>query len=524
MKLLSLFSGIGAFEKALDKLNIKYELVNYCEIDKYAAKSYALIHNENESKNLGDITKVDTSKLPNDIDLVTYGFPCQDISLAGKQKGMFNEDGTKTRSGLFFEALRIIEDTKPRVAIAENVKNLVSKKFNAQFQIILESLEQAGYNNYYQILNAKNYGIPQNRERVFIVSIRKDIDDGTFEFPKPVELKLRLKDVLEDEVNEKYYLSDKMFKYIVANNEKWTGNNDKSLINKDIASCINTGEGSRRCDASNYVSKEAPDNFDLKDTDRLIQDGTLQSGKWDKINESCRRVYDPNGVAPTIHTCQGGNTEPKICIKESTKKGYAEAHEGDGVYLDRPHQKRGVVQKGMIQTLKTSGSDVGVVVKDTRNLKERLADDLVESGAVKGGDVINHSYTSSKQRPELKDFIETDNGIMPTLTTRCDCLGVVVAAAQRGRGEENKQQLEISDKEVANAITTVQKDSMISNGLRIRKLTPKECWRLMGFEDKDIDKCIEGGMSNAQLYKQAGNSIVVDVLEYLLIPLYFMPF
>lgn len=521
MKLLSLFSEIGAFEKALDKLNIKYELVNYCEIDKYAAKSYALIHNESESKNLGDITKVDTSKLPNDIDLVTYGFPCQDISLAGKQKGMFNEDGTKTRSGLFFEALRIIEDTKPRVAIAENVKNLVSKKFNAQFQIVLESLEQAGYNNYYQILNAKDYGIPQNRERVFIVSIRKDIDDGTFEFPKPVELKLRLKDVLEDEVNEKYYLSDKIIKYIVANNEKWTGNNDKSLINKDIASCINTGEGSRRCDASNYVSKEAPDNFDLKDTDRLIQDGTLQSGKWDKINESCRRVYDPNGIAPTIHTCQGGNTEPKICIKESTKKGYAEAHEGDGVYLDRPHQKRGVVQKGMIQTIKTSGNDVGVVVKD-ETLKRKMCNQLIEEGKVQENDVIRHSYSTSRMNGQMKDI--QDNNMSPTLDTRCDCLGVVVAAAQRGRGEENKQQLEISDREVANVITTVQKDSMISNGLRIRKLTPKECWRLMGFEDKDIDKCIEGGMSNAQLYKQAGNSIVVGVLEYLLIPLYFMPF
>ena len=146
LNFLSLFSGIGAPKKALDRLGVEYNLVNYCEIDKYASKSYAAVHNVSESLNLGDITKVDTSKLPR-IDMIFYGFPCQDISLAGKQKGLFNEDGTQTRSGLFFEALRIIENTKPKVAIAENVKNLTSKKFNAKFQVVLESLEQAGYNN-----------------------------------------------------------------------------------------------------------------------------------------------------------------------------------------------------------------------------------------------------------------------------------------------------------------------------------------------------------------------------------------
>lgn len=402
MKILSLFSGIGAFEKALDYLNINYQLVNYCEIDKYASKAYSLIHNVSEDMNLGDITKVDTSKLSKHIDLITYGFPCQDISLAGKQQGMFNDDGSKTRSGLFFEALRIIEDNKPKIAIAENVKNLVSKKFNAQFQVVLQSLEEAGYNNYWKVLNAKDYGIPQNRERVFIVSIRKDIDNGTFQFPKPFKLELRLKDMLEDEVDEKYFLSDKMIESIVANNEKWTGNNNKSLVNKSIDSTINTGEGTCRCDASNYIVKGLPENTDIK----LIQVGNLSGGKWDKINESCRRVYDPDGLAPTIHTCQGGNTEPKIIvsgktnsegqrslildeegicnclsatdykqpkqilIREATKKGYAVAEEGDGVYLNRPQQKRGVVQKGMIQTIKCNGNDLGVVVAAAKRGRE----------------------------------------------------------------------------------------------------------------------------------------------------------
>ena len=136
MKVLSLFSGIGAFEKSLQRLGVECNLVGFSEIDKYAVKSYCAIHSVDESLNLGDITKVDATTLPKDIDLITYGFPCQDISLAGKQKGLLNEDGTQTRSGLFFEALRIIEETQPKVAIAENVKNLTSKKFNAQFQIV----------------------------------------------------------------------------------------------------------------------------------------------------------------------------------------------------------------------------------------------------------------------------------------------------------------------------------------------------------------------------------------------------
>lgn len=136
LKLLSLFSGIGAFEKALDNINVDYELVNYCEIDKFASKSYSLIHNVDENKNLIDVTKINTSNLPDDIDLITYGFPCQDISIAGKQKGFFDKNGKLTRSGLFFEALRIINDTKPKIAIAENVKNLTSSKFADKFSIL----------------------------------------------------------------------------------------------------------------------------------------------------------------------------------------------------------------------------------------------------------------------------------------------------------------------------------------------------------------------------------------------------
>lgn len=214
LNVLSLFSGIGAFEKALSNLGIPYNLLAYCEIDKYASKAYSIIHNESESKNLKDVAKVDILDVEDRVDLITYGFPCTDISVAGKQKGFKDEDGKRTRSGLFFEALRIIDDYKPKFAIAENVKALVSKKFKHEFETVLTSLSDIGYRNYYQVLNAKNFGIPQNRERIFIISIREDIDKG-FSFPEPSPLRLTLKDVLENDVNEKYYLSDKYLEGLI---------------------------------------------------------------------------------------------------------------------------------------------------------------------------------------------------------------------------------------------------------------------------------------------------------------------
>ena len=297
MKLLSLFSGIGAFEKALDNLGVPFELVGFSEIDKYASASYCAIHGVDANKNLGDITKIDENKLPKDIDLVTYGFPCQDISLAGKQKGLFNDDGSQTRSGLFFEALRIIEAAKPKVAIAENVKNLVGKKFNAQFQAVLASLDAAGYNNYWQVLNAKDYGIPQNRERVFIVSIRKDIDTGRFEFPKPFPLEKRLKDVLEEVVDAKYYLSDKMIAGFSKHNDnhtqKGTGFIWKPKTADDIANCLRANAS--LCPTDNSIA--------LRQVAQLYPNsGNPQAG----------RIYDADGISPTMDSCSGGNRMPKI--------------------------------------------------------------------------------------------------------------------------------------------------------------------------------------------------------------------
>lgn len=205
---LSLFSGMGAPEKALENLGIDYDLIAYSEIDKYASKAYSLIHHIPESKNLGDITKVDENSLPKDIDLLTYGFPCTDISIAGEKKGFIDANGNKTRSGLFFDALRIIATVQPKIAIAENVKNLTSKSFSSTFKLILDSLNEVGYTNYWKILNAADYGIAQSRERVFIVSIRNDIDlDMDFKFPEKKKLTTCLNDYLQSDVPESFYLS-----------------------------------------------------------------------------------------------------------------------------------------------------------------------------------------------------------------------------------------------------------------------------------------------------------------------------
>lgn len=312
IRVLSLFSGIGAFETALDEENIDWELDHYCEIDKYASMSYNQIHGTTDDDNLKDVTKIDYSKI-GDIDLVTYGFPCQDISIAGNQKGFFDENGNLTRSGLFFNAADIIRHTKPKFAIFENVKNLTGKKFKKEFETVISVLNEIGYVTYWKVLNASEYGVPQNRERVFGVSIRKDINKG-FCFPNPKKLNKNMSETLEKNVKKSFYLEGRKL---------------------NLFSGMKTELG------------------------KINVIGIVYLGK----NESNNRVYDAAGISPTINTMQGGHRQPKI-------------------------------------------------------------------------------YDKNK---------------------KC-----------------------------------------------ARKLTPRECWRLMGFQDKYFDRV--HGVSDTQLYKQAGNSIVVDVL------------
>ena len=191
LKLIHLFAGVGAPEMALDKLNIKYDTVAISEIDKFAIKSYEAIHGN--VNNLGSIE--DIKELP-ECDLLVYGFCCQDISVAGDKKGLIDENGNKTRSGLLLDVERLLDKAKadgklPSMLLMENVKNLVGTKFKPDFDRWLDKLEELGYKNYWKVLNAKDFGIPQNRERVFVVSVRKDIAEqkGDFVFPEGFRLK-----------------------------------------------------------------------------------------------------------------------------------------------------------------------------------------------------------------------------------------------------------------------------------------------------------------------------------------------
>lgn len=255
MKILELFGGIGAASKALERLGIDYEIADYVEIDKYAVKSFNAMHNTNFEPQ--DICEWDKDI---EVDLIMHGSPCQDFSIAGKQAG--GDKGSETRSSLMYETIRIVKKLKPSYVVWENVKNLLSAKHKHNFDAYLETMAELGYKSYYQVLNAKDYCIPQNRERVFTISIRNNIDKQ-FVFPQKQELKLRLKDMMENKVDEKYYLPEEMVKKFIPSN------------------------------SGNVI-------------------GTLDI----KGHDCIKRVYSSEGCSPTLTDMQGGNRQPKVVIQK----------------------------------------------------------------------------------------------------------------------------------------------------------------------------------------------------------------
>lgn len=334
MKIIELFAGIGACSKALENIGIDLEIVDAVEIDKYAMKSFNAIHRTNFE--VQDITKWD--KDFKDIDLITHGSPCQDFSLAGKQAG--GDIGSGTRSSLMYETIRIVGKIRPKYVLWENVKNVLSKKHKHNFDNYINTMNILGYNSYYQVLNAKNYGIPQNRKRVFTVSIRKDIDNGEFIFPEKEELKLRLKDMLEDEVDEKYYLSE----YQIENIKKSNFNTNKRRIQKKEycdtlcardwkdPKCIQvydiklSGAYGRKFGSKGKMQKEICDTLQAAMGNGggnipivLRQVGQIY-GTEREPNPQAGRVYDSNGISPTMDSCNGGNRQPKIEVLNKKAK------------------------------------------------------------------------------------------------------------------------------------------------------------------------------------------------------------
>lgn len=214
LKVFTAFSGYDSQCMALDRIGIPYDLVGWSEIDKYAIQAHNAVYPQFADRNYGDISQIDWESVP-DFDLFTYSFPCTDISNAGVQKGL--EEGSGTRSSLLWECKKAIETKRPKFLLMENVKALVSQKFLPYYKKWEQYLAGLGYDNYCKVMNAKDYGVPQNRERIFIVSILGD--HNGFQFPNPVPLEKRLKDVLEENVDEKYYLSDKAIESFLKHNE-----------------------------------------------------------------------------------------------------------------------------------------------------------------------------------------------------------------------------------------------------------------------------------------------------------------
>lgn len=255
IKVIELFSGLGAQRRGLELAGIDHEIVAISEIDKYAIKCYNAIHGEG-TINLGDIKKIEV--LPK-ADLWTYSFPCTNISICGKREGFEKNSGTQ--SSLLWEVSRLLsngnkEGKLPKYLLLENVKAIINKKNKKTFDEWCNFLEMLGYKNFYDVLNAKDYGIPQNRDRLFMVSIRKDIDHNMFEFPKPYSLEKRLKDFLEPQVDEKYYLSDKMISCLMGANQSKSKYPRRKIFmdslkmpnEKGIAKTITTKSGNRPTD------------------------------------------------------------------------------------------------------------------------------------------------------------------------------------------------------------------------------------------------------------------------------------
>jgi len=443
LRIGSFFSGIGAFEKALERLGIPHEVVFYCEIDKYASEAYSLIHEIPESFNLWDITKVDETKLP-DFDLMTWGFPCQDISVAGKQAGIIKGE---TRSGLYYDGLRILRHKKPKYSIIENVKNLVGKKFEAEFNQMLCDLEDAGYRSYWQVLNAKDYGIPQNRERVFIISIRKDVDNG-YSFPLPFDNGLRLKDLLEDEVDEKYFVSQEKTEQLL-----------KSIGMPDDMFIRHTQDGF-------HMARKDSKQSSIQGTHVTYPDG----------NSHCMgSSHVPMTVIPVLTPDRQEKQQNGRRFKEPNEPMFTlTGQDRHGILINRDNlvipndEMCRCIPASYYHGLDNHGARTGV---------------LQYIGGIGEGKWLDDGNELSRNYPQGQRVYGID--------------GLAVCQNANGGGLGAKTGLYL-------------------HNYRIRKLTPLECFRLMGFDDKDFWICKDNGISDSQLYKMTGNSIVVQVLEGIL--------
>lgn len=572
--MIELFSGIGAQERALRQLKIPYRIINTCDCDKDAVLSYAAMRFDIDkatkeyqfptqdkmieelqnkgfgydfingkhtitsrtpinklkqyyiadklSNNLGDISKV--NRLPY-ADMVTYSFPCTDLSVVGKGEGMvnkcscgyswpidFSDDNeslicpscgakvqSSTRSGLLSQVQRLLavskkENTLPKYLLLENVKNLVGKKFKPQFDAWIRWLDSIGYNTYYQVLNSKNFGIPQNRERIFALSIRKDVDNGNFKFPEQIPLTTRLKDILEKTVDEKYYLSGDKVESILAN--FIARQNEASGINlKDQAT---TFDG--LTDVAHTLMARDYKGFGNQSMTGVIEPSIIKVGQLDSSFDQSGRVYSAEGIAPTVMSnshgkTSGGYTSPKILVDENSDK-LIKVEVPQTVNVRKYEVDIDALQK-LLRDAKSKSSFTN------KDIAEKLDQSLTtvehwfrtdECFSIPSPDVwmslkellnittddFDESITTFEERLgvfEKSNRCYLENGISPTIT--CGQNEKIIVSenvepfivASRGRNPENpsdrttgsptEQRLEANTNGVTNTITTVAKDNYV---------------------------------------------------------------
>lgn len=348
LRVIELFAGYGSQHNALKRLKCDYpqfdfDVVAYCEIDKYAIRAYHALHGDT-IPNLGDITKVNSSEVP-DCDLITWSYPCTDISHAGLQHGFV--DGSGTQSSLCWHAVRIIERIRPKYLIMENVAALLSKKFIGDFRQLQAAILNLGYSNYTQIINSKHYGVPQNRPRTFMVSIHHD--NRTYYFPQPIPLTRCLKDILEPSAPDGYYLTqDRLAGLLLSNcKEKEAGRGyafSPKTADSTTANTVTTKAGSRKTDT--YVAESCyPSN--------ILQVAQLHPTAH-FTNPQRGRVYSPIGIAPTVVTGTGGGLIAKIIEQANT------AHPSRGIimYNNQPSWVRRLTERELFRLMDVDDHDI----------------------------------------------------------------------------------------------------------------------------------------------------------------------
>lgn len=524
MKVFTAFSGYDSQCMALDRLGIDYELIAWSEIDKYAIQAHNAVYPQYADRNYGDICKIDWENVP-DFDLFTYSFPCQDISNAGLQRGL--KEGSGTRSGLLWECRKAIEIKRPKYLLMENVKALTSEKFLPYLQKWLLFLESMGYYNFTKVLNSKDYGVPQNRERVFCVSI---FGDERYYFPKPFKLEKLLKDVLESDVDESYYLSKKMIdtfqKRNKRNEERGNGFRFSPTNGDVVAAAVLSNAGSRDCD--NYIR---------------VLGNTNPSGNGMNGN-----VFDEVGPAPTLTTNKGegikiaqyGNKRVQNLVDSGKISGDKVEYIDDynqSVFVTEPKscamrgrnpdnpsdRKSGIPTEQRIEIGEDMANCLTTAQKDSLVLGPST-----DSSKTEYSDVIGISVHPYGRKMEFKGESSVKE-ISPALrATDYKCPHTVWLSNKQVeyKGEKlqegdslylgtSKDFFHGGFKNISRTLKAEKHDAGVVQNYRIRKLTPRECFRLMGVSEENIDKIQNAGISKTQQYKMAGNSIVVDVLYYI---------